>query len=135
MANSRRFIHSSGLSLNLTFQEWVGALRLATIFGHSDARRFATAFLEHQLMDQDPFDVIDAAKACNVDHWLQPQYIRISERQNFLSEAEGRRLGVTSLLTICQLREQLAYRIGRQAGLEMPSNERSSPKEKEKVGN
>ncbi|KAG9042368.1 hypothetical protein FS837_010950 [Tulasnella sp. UAMH 9824] len=116
LINARRFRHSSGDTLGLNFREWVGALRLATMFGHSDARRFAISFLERQLIDHDPFDVIDAAKTCNVDQWLESQYARISKREDFPSEIEARRLGVTSLMAVCKLREQSAYKLGKAAG-------------------
>ncbi|KAG8918329.1 hypothetical protein FRC01_001923 [Tulasnella sp. 417] len=98
LINARRFRHSSGETLRLSFREWVGALRLSTIFGHNDARRFAISFLERQLLDHDPFDVIDAAKTCDVERWLKSQYARIAKRDKFPSEEEARRLGFTSLL-------------------------------------
>ncbi|KAG8932564.1 hypothetical protein FRC00_014468 [Tulasnella sp. 408] len=112
LVNARRFQHSSGESLRLNFQQWVSALRLATIFGHHEARRSAITYLDRRLRDQDPFDVIDAAKICKVDQWLESQYTRIAERSKFPSEEEGRRLGVTSLLAVCKLREEAAYRSG-----------------------
>ncbi|KIO18814.1 hypothetical protein M407DRAFT_31528 [Tulasnella calospora MUT 4182] len=139
LVNARRFRHSSGETLGFSFQEWVSALRLATVFGHSDARRFAISFLGRQLMDHDPFDVIDAAKTCNVDQWLEPQYVRIAKRGSFPSEQEGRRLGVTSLLALCKLREQSAYNSGKTAGtlhaMQAPCatcNGESGPSKKEK---
>lgn len=102
--------------MGLSFQQWVRALRLATIFGHHEARRFAISFLDRRLRDQDPFDVIDAAKTCNVDQWLESQCAIIAERSKFPSEEEGRRLGVTSLLAVCKLREEAAYRSGQGPG-------------------
>ncbi|KAG8905363.1 hypothetical protein FRC01_008381 [Tulasnella sp. 417] len=116
LVNARRFKHATEKSLGLNFQQWVGALRLATLFGHSEARRFAIGFLEHQLKQHDPFDVIDAAKACNVDEWLESQYIRIAEGRNFPSEEEGQRLGATSVLAVCNLREKVVYRSGKENG-------------------
>ncbi|KAG8914918.1 hypothetical protein FRC01_003864 [Tulasnella sp. 417] len=89
LVNARHFKHATDKSLGLNFQQWVGALRLATLFGHSEARRFAIGFLEHQLKQHDPFDVIDAAKACNVDD---------------------------SVLAVCNLREKVIYRSGKEDG-------------------
>ncbi|KAG8978002.1 hypothetical protein FRB90_008607, partial [Tulasnella sp. 427] len=86
---------------------------------HTVARRFIIGFIEPQLNDQDPFYVIESAKACNVEHWLKPQYVRIAQRQKFPSEEEGRRLGVGSLIAICQLREESAYKRGEEAGAAM----------------
>ncbi|KAG8912052.1 hypothetical protein FRC01_005323 [Tulasnella sp. 417] len=116
LVNARHFKHATDESVGLNFQQWVGALRLATLFGHSEARRFAIGFLERQLKHHDPFDVIDAAKACKVDEWLESQYVRIAEGENFPSEEEGQRLGVTSLLAVCNLREKLTYRSGKDNG-------------------
>ncbi|KAG8918327.1 hypothetical protein FRC01_001921 [Tulasnella sp. 417] len=117
LVNARRFRKSSGETLGFKFREWVGALRLATIFGHSEARRFAISFLERKLTDNDPFDVIDAAKTCNVDQWLQAQYVRIAQRTDFPSDTEARRLGITSFAAVCKLREKSAYDSGKAAGI------------------
>ncbi|KAG8995237.1 hypothetical protein FRB90_000223 [Tulasnella sp. 427] len=114
VANARIYQHRSGKRLGLSFQQWIGALRVATIFGHADARRFIIRFIEPQLTDQNPFDIIDSAKTCNVEHWLMPQYENVAKRTAFPSDEEGRRLGVASLMAVCRLREEAAYKKGKQ---------------------
>lgn len=89
---------------------------MATIFSHSDARRFAINRLERQIIDYDTFNVIDAAKTRNVDQWLESQYARIAKREDFPTEIEAWQLGVTSLMAVCKLREQSAYKLGKAVG-------------------
>lgn len=93
--------------MDLTFSQWVGALRLATILGNSKARDFIIGFVETRPQGEGPLDIIDAAKSCNVHSWLQPQYLRIATRSTFPTEAEADRLGAQSLLVVCRLREQI----------------------------
>ncbi|KAG9012619.1 hypothetical protein FRB90_006583 [Tulasnella sp. 427] len=127
VANARLFQHSSGKTLGLSFQQWISALRLATIFGHADARRFVINFIEPLLTDHDPFYIIDSAKTCNIEHWLMPQYERVAKRRAFPSDEEGRQLGVASLMAVCRLREEAAYKKGKE---ERPVSKASSSRAK-----
>ncbi|KAG8899384.1 hypothetical protein FRC01_010567, partial [Tulasnella sp. 417] len=106
VVNGRHFAESYGNSICLSFSLWAGVLRLATILGNSRARNFVIRFVEIHLQDEDPFDIIDAAKSCKVHSWLQPQYLRIAKRSTFPTEAEAERLGAQSLLVVCRLREE-----------------------------
>ncbi|KAG8918126.1 hypothetical protein FRC01_002036 [Tulasnella sp. 417] len=106
VVNARHFVEPDGSGMGLIFSQWAGVLRLATILGNSAARDFVIRFVEIHFQDEDPFDIIDAAKSCKVHSWLQPQYLRIATRSAFPTEEEAERLGTQSLLVVCRLREE-----------------------------
>ncbi|KAF9525766.1 hypothetical protein CPB83DRAFT_858855 [Crepidotus variabilis] len=64
-----------------TYDEWIGALHLAVLWGLSDVRTKAIAFISgtDDFKSKEPVEVIQLAKKLRVGSWLRDAYIRLVE--------------------------------------------------------
>ncbi|KAG8944121.1 hypothetical protein FRC04_002159 [Tulasnella sp. 424] len=81
------------------------ALHLATMWGFEDVRKGLISSMERQITAIDPLDRIEASLKCRVQDWFHPAIQSLCERAEYLTAAEGERLGLVRLTAICRLRE------------------------------
>ncbi|KIO33126.1 hypothetical protein M407DRAFT_17991 [Tulasnella calospora MUT 4182] len=101
--------------LSLGFSSWVTGLRLAMRFGHDSAQRYILEKIQTGFAEQDPVDLLEAAKIGDVAHsdWLQGLYKRLSQRKGSLSPEDIRRIGEKAAAEVWKLREQYIWNAGR----------------------
>ncbi|KAG8909967.1 hypothetical protein FRC01_006620, partial [Tulasnella sp. 417] len=81
--------------LSLGFSSWMTGLRLAIRFGHNGARSYILKRIQTDFPEQDPIDLLEAAKIGDETHsdWLQGLYESLSQRKGPLSAEDIRRIG------------------------------------------
>ncbi|KAG8869081.1 hypothetical protein FRB97_001627, partial [Tulasnella sp. 331] len=95
---------------HLEIYQWATILKLATLWSFSATRAYAISVFDTTLMEEDSFDRLERAFACDVPKWVRPAYDAICRRWESLSADEGRRLGWERYAAICRIREYMARR-------------------------
>jgi hypothetical protein len=108
------FIHSlahaalarySSISPPLTSKdEWISVLHLAHRWDFATMRSLA---IDHLTRLATPVDRVVLGHMYDVRHWLLPAYQEICEYEAWLSDEEGRRLGINDVLKIGRVRHAL----------------------------
>lgn len=60
-----------------------------------------------RISDMDPVDLIITARKYDVQRWLTTAYVQLCIRDEPLTEAQGERLGVKTVLRIARVRENV----------------------------
>ncbi|CAE6494005.1 unnamed protein product [Rhizoctonia solani] len=81
----------------------IPAFRLANMFDFSELRAYLLPLAEKNLSD---VDKIVFAREFDIKEWLAPAYIRLCQREDYLSVEEARMLEVDSVQMISRMREQ-----------------------------
>ncbi|CAE6457909.1 unnamed protein product [Rhizoctonia solani] len=81
----------------------IPAFRLDNLFRFSELRTFLLPLAEKTLND---IDKIIFARQFGIKQWLVPSHVRLCQRDESLTGAEARKLGVESILIVTRLREQ-----------------------------
>jgi molecular chaperone GrpE (heat shock protein) len=84
--------------------EWTSVLHLSHTWNFPSMRSLAVRQL---LSLTTPVDRVVLGRKYDVEHWLRPAYQAICEREEWLSEQEGERLGLRDVLKIGRARQLL----------------------------
>jgi hypothetical protein len=84
--------------------EWTSVLHLSHAWNFPSMRSLAVRQLSPLTT---PVDRVVIGRKYNIEHWLRPAYEAICEREEWLSEAEGERLGLRDVLRIGRARQLL----------------------------
>ncbi|KIO17515.1 hypothetical protein M407DRAFT_32815 [Tulasnella calospora MUT 4182] len=100
--------------LSLGFSSWVTGLRLAMRFGHDSARRYILQRMQTDFTEQDPIDLLEAAKIGDAaqSDWLQGLYKSLSQRKGSLSSEDMRRIGEKAMAEVWTLRDRYMWEAG-----------------------
>ncbi|KAI0072574.1 hypothetical protein K474DRAFT_1700885 [Panus rudis PR-1116 ss-1] len=94
---------------NLTTEEWISVLKLATMWAFQAIRQTAIQSLATQLQT-DPVEKINLAQAYNIREWLIPTLNSLAQRRDMITSAEAERLGMDYTLKLVQVRERFYSR-------------------------
>jgi hypothetical protein len=84
--------------------EWTSVLHLSHTWNFPSMRSLA---VRHLFSLTTPVDRVVLGRKYNIEHWLRPAYQAICEREEWLSEQEGERLGLRDVLKIGHARQLL----------------------------
>jgi hypothetical protein len=84
--------------------EWTSVLHLSHTWNFPSIRSLA---VRHLFSLTTPVDRVVIGRKYDIEHWLRPAYEAICEREEWLSEAEGERLGLRDVLKIGRARQLL----------------------------
>ena len=90
-----------------TLESWVSLLAFSTRFFCDKIRARSIRELEAIQSRVDPIERIVLAVRHNVPQWLSGAYQELCQRQDSLSEAEGERLGLSTVIKLMRAREIL----------------------------
>lgn len=84
-------------------------------FGHAVARKYILQRIQCDFPEQDPIDLLEAAKIADAAHsdWLQGLYKTLSQRKGSLSPEDLRRIGEKATSEVWKLRDRFMYDAGR----------------------
>ncbi|KAG9042599.1 hypothetical protein FS837_010657 [Tulasnella sp. UAMH 9824] len=105
--------------LSLGFSSWMTGLRLSIRFRQESVQRYVLQRIQTDFPEQDPIDLLEAAKMGDADHsnWLQSLYNSLSQRKGSLSPEEIHRIGEKATAEVCRLRDQYMWDAGRRGAL------------------
>ncbi|KDQ55084.1 hypothetical protein JAAARDRAFT_37607 [Jaapia argillacea MUCL 33604] len=95
----------TGSHLVLPWEEWLSALRLATMYDFSRIRQLAIE--EMPKCKADPVQVILAASEFSLDDWILPAYYQLARRPQSLSASDAQLLGWDTAVGIAHVRGDL----------------------------
>jgi hypothetical protein len=98
---TRRVSESPPLSSK---SEWTSVLHLSHTWNFPSMRSLAVRQLSSLTT---PVDRVVLGRKYDIEHWLRPAYQAICEREEWLSEQEGERLGLRAVLKIGRVRQLL----------------------------
>ncbi|KIO18806.1 hypothetical protein M407DRAFT_31520 [Tulasnella calospora MUT 4182] len=106
------------IELSLTFSEWTGGLRVARKLNHDHALAFIFCQIQKSFPNQDAVDLLEAARLAQAPHsqWFKDRYATLAQRSTAISSDEMRRMGEDASAEVCKMREQAAYKRGKQDG-------------------
>jgi hypothetical protein len=84
--------------------EWTSVLHLSHTWNFPSMRSLA---VRHLFSLTTPVDRVVLVQNYDIEHWLRPAYQAICEREEWLSEQEGERLGLRAVLKIGHVRQLL----------------------------
>ncbi|KAJ3796000.1 hypothetical protein GGU11DRAFT_173187 [Lentinula aff. detonsa] len=90
-----------------TIEDWKSVLKLATQWDFDSMRKLA---IKHLALIASSADLVILGHQYDVTQWLLPRYIELCVRDETLTLEEGRKLGVDTVVTINQIRNQIRYR-------------------------
>ena len=90
-----------------TLESWVSLLAFSTRFFCDKIRARSIRELEAIQSRVDPIERIVLAVRHNIPQWLSGAYQELCQRQDSLSEAEGERLGLSTVIKLMRAREIL----------------------------
>lgn len=96
-------------SLKITTGEWTALLSISTRFAFDQIRARAISVLSpsSQTVTQlDPVDTIVLALRHDVPQWLETAYVLLTMRDEPLSDTEGEKLGVATVVRLARARER-----------------------------
>ncbi|KDQ55087.1 hypothetical protein JAAARDRAFT_195965 [Jaapia argillacea MUCL 33604] len=92
-------------TLELSWDEWRSALRLATMFEFDQIRQMALEKMPTYEMD--PVEVILTAREFSLESWILPAYRQVVRRNEFLTLEDAQRLGWDTAVGLLQVRASL----------------------------
>ncbi|KAG8944119.1 hypothetical protein FRC04_002157 [Tulasnella sp. 424] len=101
--NDRRFEAIPELSE----QQWIDALRLATLWDFECIRAYIIKNLKNTISD--PLYCIQIADECDIKEWLRPAYARLCARRAPLTASEGQILGLERFAALARIREEALW--------------------------
>lgn len=103
----KTLIYSANEPCAYSVDDWLRLLSVATTLGFTAIRTRAISELDMRISDMDPVDLIITARKYDVQRWLTSAYVQLCIRDEPLSEAQGERLGVKTVLRISRVRENV----------------------------
>jgi len=95
-----------------TLESWVALLAFSTRFVCDKIRARSIRELEAIQSRVDPIERVVLAVRHNIPHWLSGAYQELCQRQDSLSEDEGERLGLSTVIKLMRAREILLIESG-----------------------
>jgi hypothetical protein len=91
----------------LLLENWISLLSFATRFICDKIRNRAIREIEEGHAKLDPVERVVLAVRHNIPHWLVPAYQELCQRQDTLTEEEGEKLGLSTVIKLMRARESL----------------------------
>lgn len=91
----------------LVLENWISLLSFATRFLCDKIRKRAIREIEGGHAKLDPVERVVLAVRHNIPQWLVPAYQELCQRQDTLTEEEGEKLGLSTVIKLMRARESL----------------------------
>lgn len=88
-------------------ENWISLLSFATRFLCDKIRKRAIREIEEGHSKLDPVERVVLAVTHNIPQWLVPAYQELCQRQETLTEEEGEKLGLSTVIKLMRARETL----------------------------